>query len=303
VFVKFFGKKKPESTNLRRRFHHLQLEKRKKTPAPKNYENRFPGRKKSKPSWTSNIKRFSIITVGAGIVVSSIYIIFFSSYLTVSEVTVEANKTNIPLTSLSPFLNRLKGRNILFLRTEALTLDIEKQFKQEILLARVKKKLPRTVSLVIEEHPLVLNMHIIIGNETKDLIVNKIGYAIPREEPDSLLPTLVVRNPKNPDTYKTNSYVIDQELLNKTTEAFTMFYQLFDIGIDSGEWIERARELHLKTSNGFIVYIDLQQNIEAQLSKLKRALVKLDIYKDPLEYIDLRIAGGESEKVIFKRGK
>jgi hypothetical protein len=51
------------------------------------------------------------------------------------------------------------------------------------------------------------------------------------------------------------------------------------------------------------VWLDLTVDIPQQLGKLKRTLPKLDIYHEPLEYIDLRIAGAESEKVIFKRRK
>ena len=37
------------------------------------------------------------------------------------------------------------------------------------------------------------------------------------------------------------------------------------------------------------------------LKKLKKALVKLDIYTEDLQYIDLRIAGGNGDKIIYKR--
>ena len=32
-----------------------------------------------------------------------------------------------------------------------------------------------------------------------------------------------------------------------------------------------------------------------------KALVKLDIYNEDLQYIDLRIAGGNGDKIIYKR--
>jgi len=45
----------------------------------------------------------------------------------------------------------------------------------------------------------------------------------------------------------------------------------------------------------------MQQPSENQLKKLKKSLVKLDIFNEPLEYIDLRIAGGNGDKIIYKR--
>ena len=70
---------------------------------------------------------------------------------------------------------------------------------------------------------------------------------------------------------------------------------------EEAEWGKIEREFHLKTEAGFYVWLDMTTDVETQLKKLKRALPKLDIYKEPLQYIDLRIAGAESEKVIFKR--
>jgi hypothetical protein len=49
------------------------------------------------------------------------------------------------------------------------------------------------------------------------------------------------------------------------------------------------------------VWLDMQKPIEEQLKKLKKALVKLDIYTESLEYIDLRISGTNGDKIIYKR--
>ena len=38
-----------------------------------------------------------------------------------------------------------------------------------------------------------------------------------------------------------------------------------------------------------------------KFKKLKKSLVKLDIYTATLEYIDLRIAGTNGDKIIYKR--
>jgi len=45
----------------------------------------------------------------------------------------------------------------------------------------------------------------------------------------------------------------------------------------------------------------MQNPAEDQLKKLKKILVKLDIYKENLLYIDLRIAGANGDKIIYKR--
>ena len=94
---------------------------------------------------------------------------------------------------------------------------------------------------------------------------------------------------------------IDPKKLAPIVEAFTKFNELFGMEAFRGEWKKTERELHIMTEKKFEIWFDLTSSINTQLSKLKRALPKLNIYNEPLEYIDLRIAGADSEKVIFRR--
>ncbi len=73
--------------------------------------------------------------------------------------------------------------------------------------------------------------------------------------------------------------------------------------IIDAEYLVREREVHLRTEKNFIVWIDMEKDLNIQLDKLKKVLGKLNIYNTPLEYIDLRISGTDNEKVIFKRRK
>ena len=66
-------------------------------------------------------------------------------------------------------------------------------------------------------------------------------------------------------------------------------------------YLEKAREFHLRTEKNFDIWLSLEMDYKSQLSKLKAAEQKLNIKTEPLQYIDLRIAGGNGEKVIFKR--
>ena len=71
----------------------------------------------------------------------------------------------------------------------------------------------------------------------------------------------------------------------------------------NAEYYVRERELHLQTEKNFMVMLDMEKPFMPQLDKLKKALPKLNIYNTPPEYIDLRISGTDTEKVIFKRKK
>ena len=45
----------------------------------------------------------------------------------------------------------------------------------------------------------------------------------------------------------------------------------------------------------------MSMELDTQLNKLKKALPRLNIYEESLDYIDLRISGIDGEKVIFKK--
>jgi hypothetical protein len=96
---------------------------------------------------------------------------------------------------------------------------------------------------------------------------------------------------------------MDPGRLEKIRIGFSKFTELFGMKITQGEYLKRERELHMLTEKNFEIWLDLTSDVLQQLTKLKRATVKLDLTTTPLEYIDLRIAGGDSEKVIFKRRK
>lgn len=81
------------------------------------------------------------------------------------------------------------------------------------------------------------------------------------------------------------------------------FEEKFGMKIVEMDFLKQARELHLKTEKGFELWLDTQIPFEKQFFKLKKAMSALDIYGQPLLYIDLRISGSNGEKVIFKRKK
>ena len=112
------------------------------------------------------------------------------------------------------------------------------------------------------------------------------------------LPTVTVNLAK---PFPAKGMLVGKNTIDAVALAFQKFADFFGMKVPSAEWKKTERELHLKTEKGFVVWLDLTKDVEAQLQKLKRALPKLDIYHEPLEYIDLRIAGSGSEKVIFRR--
>lgn len=246
------------------------------------------------------LRRLAGFILIAGIGIGLLYTVFFSDFFNITKVTVEKKGNAIAASALSPFLDKLRGKNILFVNSERTSREIEQTFKNEILFVRVRKSYPHKVVLVVEEYPAVLNLNVITLEKNQKFILNQIGFAVFENNNDKNLPTLQLRAPK-PFTGK--SIIIPKEKLDMMVSAFQKFQELFAMKAPEGEWKKIERELHLKTEKNFFVWLDLTADIEQQLGKLKRTLAKLDIYREQLEYIDLRIAGAESEKVIYKRKK
>jgi len=295
-----FDKKTPEQ-NLRRRFHRLLLEKRKGSSLPKTI---FPKAKQKhafkqhSPSLIFLKKTIPFVLIG-GILIGVFYTTFFSNFFIISKVSLEKNGEAVSGTQLAPFLDKLKGKNLLFVNTDSLTTEIEQTFKNQVLIARIKKSYPHKVIVKVEEYPAILNLKVITQEKTQKFVINQIGYSILENTEQKDIPVLIWKTDKPIPAGK--STIIDKEKLTPIIDGFTKFKDIFGMKIIEGEWKKVERELHLKTEKNFYVWLDLTADIDTQLMKLKKSLAKLDIYKEPLEYIDLRISGGENEKVIFKR--
>lgn len=245
------------------------------------------------------LRQFFILILVLGLAGGFFYVAFFSSFFNITKITLEKQGNAVSTSALAPFLDRLKGKNLLFLQTSELEREIEQTFKNEIFIVKLKKSYPHRIIVRAQEYPAVLNLRIASSDGTsKIFVLNQIGVSILENAEEKELPLLVWRTAKKMDG---RGIIIEPEKLTLITEGFIKFQEFFRMKVREGEWKKTERELHLRTERNFAVWLDLTQNIEKQLKKLKRSLAKLDIYHEPLEYIDLRISGGENEKVIFKR--
>ncbi len=282
----------------------MQIEQRKKTAGQKVFVDRprsFSLRGQNGTSFFSRFKRTGTVLGIAGIALVSIYILFFSSLLEVTRVQIEKTGDSLSTDRLQPFIDEMKGRNLFFVNGDRISTDIQSSFPNEVLVAKIKKSFPDKIILTISEYPSVLNFHVKTDTVEQKLVLNQIGFIIAQNKDFQGIPTLVLRSDKPLPIIE--GTILQKDKLTPIVTALTKFPEIFGLKIISGEWKKVERELHLKTEKNFTVWIDLTQDVETQLLKLKRALPKLDIYTVPLEYIDLRIAGADNEKVIFKRKK
>lgn len=287
---------------MRRRFHHALISKRKNSEAlpmqlPKHTTKTRRAGFLSSPDFF-RLRRTVFFILITGIVLGLIYVVFLSSFFTATKISIDKNGNAVATNLLEPFLNRLKGKNLLFLNTSSVIAELEQTFRNEILMVKIKKSYPHQIVVQIIEYPAIVNFKVITRDITQKFVVNQIGFAILENTEIKNLPNLVLFSDK---PMRARTMVIDQSKLTMIADAFKQFTDTFGIKIIEGEWKKTERELRLKTEKNFTVWLDLTAEISQQILKLKRALSRLDIYREPIEYIDLRISSGDNEKVIFKR--
>lgn len=284
------------------------------------------------------VKRILLGLVACVIIGAVTYFFNFSPYFKILKVTVQYDELQSENNDIVKYFDPLKGKNILFADVNSVIKTIQKDHP-EISNLTVKKTLPSALEIHFSQYPIVANIEKITeGNPiTEKMLINSIGMRMygdsenpnlpyikiiytsnasvaPNASPDAapnapntpaaytvgVLPAPVPL--PNPDTAPTDP-VISPENLSYILKATNYFEEKFGMKIIDTEFRSEARELRIKTEKYFSIWLDTQMPFERQFLKLKKAMVQLDIYKQPLEYIDLRITGTSGEKVIFKRKK
>lgn len=250
----------------------------------------------------------------AVLIIFGTYGVFFSGYLNVQKVYIEYDEFQNENDALLGYFENLKGKNILFIDTEIIKEQIVKEHP-ELQKLTTKKIFPSTLQVTFSEFPITANIeHIENGKSLGKTIINSIGMPmyIDSENPNLPYIKVITKKPENivvtPDmTTATEPApdipIIKQEHLNYILGATKYYEEKFGMKVVETQFLPYARELHLKTEKYFFIWLDIQVPFEREFLKLKKIMANIDIYKDPLEYIDLRISGTSGEKVIFKRKK
>lgn len=252
----------------------------------------------------SKLKKIIIALLIMFIMGGMFYFVFFTDYFTVNEYHIYEEGTEITsnLKINDIVTQNLKAQNLLLFNATALIENILKD-NPEYKSVTFTKILPRTIELELEKYPVAANIIDIIDGADgmriqKKYLVNTNGMIIMENEENPDLPYIEVTTQ---NALEINAFPLNQEKLDYIIKLVSLFEEKFGIRVIEAVYLKSAREVHLRTEKGFNVWFDLGKDMLLQIDKLKRALPKLDIYKTPLLYIDLRISGSNAEKVIFKR--
>lgn len=263
-----------------------------------------PARLKSQNE--SKLKKIFLLIIAIGLIILSCYLLFFSNIFQIKKFEVIDDGTiitdNLELNKLLE--ENILKKNLFFINEDNLREKIINNFP-EIADLQFKKNLPSKITVELKKYPTVANLIDIIKSPDgiqiqKKYLINSNGIVITENEENSDLPYLKVTTE---EILGLKTQALEKDKLDYIIKVINLFEEKFGMNILEAEYLTKEREIHLKTEKLFYVFIDITKDMIAQIEKLKKALPKLDIYKTPLEYIDLRISGTDTEKIIFKRRK
>lgn len=244
--------------------------------------------------------KFTLIAVISFIILGTIYVIFFTSLFEIKKIQIfegEQETTNVQVRKL---VEPIRGKNILFVDSDAISRTLRSEIDNISAIA-IKKLPPKTIKITyakFENVANLINVNTKKNNERTKQIVNETGVITQKGKSNIDLPNISIQREGE---YELSDQAISQSKLNYILQAIQMFTEKFDIQVFEAAYLREAREVHLITNKGFNVWIDMEQDLEKQLNKLKNAIPKIDIYKDNFEYIDLRIESANGDKIIYKR--
>ncbi len=277
-----------------------RLKKEKKAYLQSNRPNRSIN--KSSPL-ESSIKRFFVIILTIFILGATIFYLFFSDYFLVKTfriieegIKVETNET------MNEIMRKFLGKNILLVSQEELEGAVRKNHP-EINELQLKKVFPDALEISFKKFPPAANIIDTVNGIQKKYLIDDHGLIIEENSENPNLPLIHIETAEPLQVYTTilNDPEMSKKRLDFTLDAIKLFEEKFGIKILSAKLRPKERQVDLLTEKNFYVMFDMEKEVIPQVEKLKQALPKLDIYNIPLQYIDLRISGTESEKVIFKR--
>lgn len=248
---------------------------------------------------TNRVKRPLLKFLTSILVILAIYLGFFSNFFIISKVVnINDELTNQALADqINGSISSALDKNLIFINTQDLAQKIIDSFP-ELEQVKVTKSYPKTIKVQYSEFPLSANIINESSSIKKTYVVNTIGFAIKENYENPNLPYIKIISDEPINTEKA---VIDKTKLKYILDTKAFFEDKFGMTIKEIEYKPVAREIHLLTEKDFYIWLDIQQDYEEQLRKLKKALVKLNIFEENLWYIDLRIAGNNGDKIIYKR--
>lgn len=254
----------------------------------------FKTRSRKSLTWPWKFQLF----IGLLGILALLYVVIFTKTFEIQKIEVVGDPdTLVEQQRIQKALGPLLGSSLLNFGAHGTEANFRENFPN-LKDIRVKKTGLHTIRVSLESYDIVAKIKIVDEAGTERwVLANELGQlseGITEED----LPIFTMKAQGTASDLKL--LAIPATTLQNILLAKSSFEAKFNLKVTEMDYLSRAREVHLTTDREFVVWIDLTEDVETQLGKLKKALTKLDIYGSPLEYIDLRISGQDGEKVIYK---
>ncbi len=245
----------------------------------------------------SYCKKIILLSLIFSITFGSIYLTMYTNFLNVRNLYYELDNSDLKEADFNPYLKGILGTNILKIKPDLFEDRLKNIFPQ-LEQVQVIKVFPHSIKIITKTYPISANIINKYQGVEKKFLINEGGYLVSKDLENPNYPYIIVAAEKE---FQLKNQLMTSENLKKILSAIKIYEDFFNMKVFDAIYLKREREIHLRTEKYFLVLIDLQQDVEKQLKKLKTVLPKLNIYQENLEYIDLRIPGNNAEPIFFKR--
>lgn len=269
----------------------------KKRLPKKAKKTKYSGNMKLSHRRTLPLKKWGLILGGIILVIFILYTTIFTNFFQLKQWKIYGDDIIQENSKFEEFLAVHKHKNLIFINTGKIESTIKSQYA-EIENLKIKKSYPNTLIMEYENFPEVANLFNIVGDTQKKFIINEIGLLVQQDFENPMLPYIKLKTEK---ALQLNDSAIPRKRLEYLLDSIYEYEDLFGMKVLDAEYKVKEREIHLKTDREFVIWLDTTLSLQEQYGKLKKAISKLNIYTESLEYIDLRISSVNGDRVIFKR--
>jgi len=278
--------------------------------------------------FTKLFKNAIYFIIGAVIIIVFVMVFIFSSYLSITSIEVVREDFNIDSAAITNELNQYIGRNILLFPKSKIADTIQENFP-EFMNVKVNKIFPHSIKINLESYPIVANLRayyvlpeVEIPEEDETIaevhealetaftfdeepaeektepieqkcLLNRIGQAIFDQEENLELMNVIIDDLKQP--IEDREIVIPKEHMDYMLDTIRYFNNSFKMQVRGLRYLPIAREMHIKTDSGIMIWLIFIKDYKKQIDKLSSIYEVAELDKEDLAYIDLRVR----EKIIY----
>lgn len=278
--------------------------------------------------FTKLFKNAIYFIIGAVIIAVFVIVFVFSSYLSITSIEIVREDFNIDSAAITNELNQYIGRNILLFPRSKIVNTVQEKFP-EFMNVKVNKVFPHAIKISLESYPIVANVRAYyvlpeaeipeedatiaevyealetafsldeesVEEEAEPIeqkcLLNRIGQAIFDQEENLELMNVIIDDLKQP--IEDREIIIPKEHMDYMLDAIRYFNNSFKMQVRGLRYLSVAREVHIKTDSGIMIWLTFVKDYKKQMDKLGSIYEAAEFDKEDLAYIDLRV----QEKVIY----